>query len=256
MSKTLIVGDFHGSAKSISSKNFPEGKDLTKDDVLIQMGDFGMYFYNEQDDSDIYWLDWLSEKPFTFVFFRGNHDNKKLIERNVKWITKWGNTVGEIQRKHGKIYYLPGGVYIINKKRILVIPGATSHDKHLRKSEIDWWEDETLHRTETEKILNDLDRINWKVDLMLSHTPGSGVQHYFFEGYPNHCSVAQFIDFVQERLEFKYSFFGHMHNERLFIAEDEENLTEKEYHQCTYNKVIDIDEYIKSKSKSKGKDNG
>ena len=235
------VGDFHGNANTLSSKNFPEGKDLTKDDIIIQMGDFGLYFYDEQEKEDIYWLDWLSEKPFTFAFFRGNHDNKDLIEKNVKWITKWGNTVGEIQREHGCIYYLPGGVYTINNKTVLVIPGATSHDKHMRTENVNWWSNETLSRDETEKILDDLDSVNWKVDFMLSHTPGAGVQHHFFEGYPSHDSVSQFIDFVQERLEFGYSFFGHMHNERLFIDEID---NKKEYHQCSFHKVININEFI------------
>jgi hypothetical protein len=163
-----------------------------------------------------------------------------LIEKNVKWIEKWGNKVGEIQRAHGVIYYLPGGVYEINGKTILVIPGATSHDKHARIENIDWWSNETLSRDETEKILDDLDKVNWKVDFILSHTPGSGVQHHFFEGYPRHDSVAQFIDFIQERLEFKYSFFGHMHNDRLFIDEIDGI---KEYHQCAYNNIIDICQY-------------
>jgi predicted phosphohydrolase len=242
----FVCGDFHGDANTVSSSKFPEGKTLTKDDVVIQMGDFGLYFYDPQDDSDIYWLDWLSEKPFTFAFFRGNHDNAQLIKKNVKWIKKWGNDVGEIQRKHGKIYYLPGGVYEINNKKILVVPGAVSHDRHMRTEGVNYWRDETLSRDETEKILDDLDKVNWKVDFMLSHTPGAGVQHHFYNGYPNHDSVAQFIDFIQERLEFNYSFFGHMHNEKVFVNEflNENQEKQIEYHQCSFKNVINVNEYM------------
>ena len=49
MKHTLFVcGDTHGMTKDtqkLNSENFPEQKELTKDDVLIQLGDFGWVWF-------------------------------------------------------------------------------------------------------------------------------------------------------------------------------------------------------------------
>ena len=235
-----VTGDFHGNAKQLSSKNFPEGKDLTKDDLVIQLGDFGMYFGRGEDKEAEYWLKWISEKPFTFAFIRGNHDNKDLIEENIVTVNKWGNEVGRITKEtapgvYNDIYYLKAGVYTIQDKKILVIPGATSHDKHLRTEHIDWWSNETLSRQETEKILDDLDKVNWKVDYVLGHTCPQSVAYQFYDGPPNHCQVSQFMDYIDERLEFKEWHMGHFHNERVFQCCDESEL-----YRCHYKETKEL----------------
>jgi len=234
-----VVGDFHGDAKSVSSKNFPEGKSLTKNDTVIQLGDFGMFFSRGEDKESEYWLNWLADKPFTFAFIRGNHDNKDLIEENIVQIKKWGNTVGRIQREnHGvynNIFYLQAGVYTIENKKILVIPGATSHDKHLRTEHIDWWSNETLSREETEKILNDLDEVKWKVDYVLGHTFPQSKAYQFYDGMPNHCQVSQFMDYIDDRLEYKEWHAGHFHNEREFQIYDN-----SEYFRCHFKNVYKL----------------
>ena len=228
-----LTGDFHGDPRQLSSKNFPEGKTLTKD-IVIQLGDFGLYFYENDKEAEHY-LDWLSEKTFTFAFIRGNHDNKDLIEKNVKYIKKWGNTVGEIKRKHGVVYYLPAGVYEIQNKKVLVIPGATSHDKHLRTEWVDWWSNETLSYDETEKIINELNENDWKVDVVLGHTCPASIAYQFYDGPPNHCSVSQFMDYIEERLDFKEWHFGHFHNGREFQRDDD-----SEYYKCHYKEVEEL----------------
>ena len=48
---------------------FPEGKELTKEDVVLQLGDFGgVWFGDERDDEA---LDWLEGLPFTLAFVSG-----------------------------------------------------------------------------------------------------------------------------------------------------------------------------------------
>ena len=213
-----VVGDFHGRPKDyLSAEIFPEQREMTKEDKVIQLGDFGLFFKNPMTKNDEYWLKWLCDKPFEFLFFRGNHDNKKLIEQHCTWIEKYDNTVGEIKTSHGSIYYLPAGVYTINDKRILVIPGATSIDRYLRTPEIDWWSDETLSIKEEEKILNELDSVDWEVDYVLSHTCDTKSALEILNGrYLSSCPVTKFIDFVFENLEYKYHYFGHWHNNMCF----------------------------------------
>jgi len=218
MMSIYITGDFHGRPKDyLNTKVFPEQKELTKEDKVIQLGDFGLFFKDPVQKYDLYWTEWIASKPFEFLFFRGNHDNKKLIERHCMWIEKYGNLVGEIKTAQGSIFYLPAGVYTINDKRVLIIPGATSVDKHLRTQDIDWWDDEVLSKQEENKILDELDAVDWKVDYVLSHTCDTKSALEILNGrYLSSCPVTKFIDFVFEKLDYKYHYFGHWHNNMCF----------------------------------------
>lgn len=58
-----ITGDTHGGFQRFTTDNFPQQKQMGRDDYAIITGDFGGVW----DDSprEAYWLDWLEEKPFT-----------------------------------------------------------------------------------------------------------------------------------------------------------------------------------------------
>ena len=47
----FITGDTHGEIDiaKLNSKNFPQGNDLTKNDYVIILGDFGFIWKNEPD---------------------------------------------------------------------------------------------------------------------------------------------------------------------------------------------------------------
>lgn len=58
-----VTGDTHGviDIGKLDSKNFPEGKNLTKNDYVIICGDFGFVWNNDNEDK--YWQKWLARKP-------------------------------------------------------------------------------------------------------------------------------------------------------------------------------------------------
>lgn len=68
-----LIGDTHGHIElnKLSNKNFPEGKNLTKNDYVIILGDFGLLWKN--DSTFKYWLDFLNNKNYTILFIDGNH---------------------------------------------------------------------------------------------------------------------------------------------------------------------------------------
>ena len=68
-----ITGDTHAVFNRFSTKNFPEQKEMTKDDFVIVCGDFGGIWYDNEYER--HWLKWLSEKPFTILYVDGNHEN-------------------------------------------------------------------------------------------------------------------------------------------------------------------------------------
>lgn len=72
-----ITGDTHAEfIHRFNTKNFPEQKNMTKDDCLIICGDFGGIWDAESETKgEKYWLDWFEERSYTFLFVDGNHEN-------------------------------------------------------------------------------------------------------------------------------------------------------------------------------------
>lgn len=76
-----VTGDVHGRAEYGSSrfafKNWPLGRTLTRDDVVIVAGDFG--FVWDGSNAEKYWLDWLESKPWT----------RASLTATMRTITPW-----------------------------------------------------------------------------------------------------------------------------------------------------------------------
>jgi len=136
-----ITGDTHGGhdIRKISTKNWPKQKELTKNDYLIIVGDFGLLFDNPISSQEEYWLNWLNEKNFTTLFVDGNHENFDLLSQ-LKETQKFGGPVGKVKES---IYHLKRGfVYVIDSKKIFVFGGANSIDKSQRIPYVSWWPQE------------------------------------------------------------------------------------------------------------------
>ena len=82
-----VTGDTHGDIDSgkLTNKRFPRQKSLTKDDYLIICGDFGYIWWGNR--KDLYWVQWLSRKPWTTLFVDGNHENFDII--NEYPVSEW-----------------------------------------------------------------------------------------------------------------------------------------------------------------------
>ena len=80
--KIFATGDTHGNFERFRPEYFPEGWELTKEDVVLQLGDFGgVWFGDERDDEA---LDWLEGLPFTVAFVSGNHENFDALARSIR----------------------------------------------------------------------------------------------------------------------------------------------------------------------------
>jgi calcineurin-like phosphoesterase family protein len=80
--KVYVTGDTHCpiDIKKLNSENFQEGKTLTKDDVVIILGDFGLLWKDIPDKEEKYWTNWLNNKPWTTLFVDGNHENHNRLK--------------------------------------------------------------------------------------------------------------------------------------------------------------------------------
>ena len=74
-----VTGDTHANLdiSKLSTKKFPQQRELTKDDYVIVAGDFGLVW--DGSGREIYWQDWLADKNFTTLFVDGNHENFDIL---------------------------------------------------------------------------------------------------------------------------------------------------------------------------------
>lgn len=227
----FVCGDLHGhwDISKLNSKKFKEGRHLTKEDVLIQLGDFGLIFHNKRTKDEQYWLDWLGKKKWTTVFIDGNHDNHpQLNELPVE--EKFGEVVGTV---NDSVFHLKRGrVYTIQGKTFWTMGGAFSIDKARRIEGRDWWPEEEPSFTETKEGYESLDRVGWKVDYMITHDCPTWVKdvlhspHHTENSYTNR--LLEDI-FGKQKLQFTHHYFGHHHMDHTV-----------DKHTCCYNKVYEI----------------
>ena len=117
--KIFATGDTHGNLERFRPEYFPEGQELTKKDVVLQLGDFGgVWFGDERDDEA---LDWLEGLPFTLAFVSGNHENYDAL---VKYpIENWhGGRVQPI-RPH-VLHLMRGQVFELAGRTFFTMGGA------------------------------------------------------------------------------------------------------------------------------------
>lgn len=235
----FITGDTHCpiDIKKLNSKNFPQGKNLTKDDYVIICGDFGGVWDGKR--SDEWWLKWLDKKPWTTLFVDGNHENFNLLEKYPE--EEWrGGKIHKI--KSSIIHLMRGYIYDIpNLGSVFTFGGGFSHDIKYRVKNITWWEEELPTKIETERALDNLKKRDFKVDYIITHDVPriilNNVLNYSNSDYEiqmrnygeDKINIQNFFNTIYKITNFKRWFAGHYHI----------NLIDKNYKiQILYNDII------------------
>lgn len=127
-----ITGDTHIPVDigKLSTKNFPEQKEMTKNDYVIICGDFGGVWDGSNEEK--YWIKWLKNKNFTTLFIDGNHENFEKLY-NLPIVEFSGGIVHKVEE--GIYHLMRGEIYTIDNKNLFVFGGASSHDKEFRTPE-------------------------------------------------------------------------------------------------------------------------
>jgi len=237
-----ITGDTHGNFQRLSSKQFKEGKELTKDDYLIICGDFALVWSpiisngnTKTRGEEPYWRKWLDDKPWTTLFIDGNHENHTRLAA-CESIKMFGGTVGHVSKS---IYHLRRGeIYEIEGKKIFCFGGGHSIDKADRKPDITWWEAEMPTSAEYEHGFKQLETAGNNVDYIITHSCSHDMFHKLQCFYPREFNnkingedaLRMYFNILEERTQFKMWFFGHMHVDVM--------LDDK--HMAMYNNIVPI----------------
>lgn len=226
-----VTGDIHGNPVRLSSESFPEQREMTKDDYVIILGDFGLIWDQNESPSENYWLNWLENKPWTTLFVCGNHEN---FDRLYKYPVKefCGGTVHEIRPT--VLHLMRGNVFNLQGKKIFAFGGARSHDisdgildlvkdkekikkwnkdyfKLFRINGVSWWEQEMPNEKEMLLGKYNLENINWEVDFILSHDCPSSVQALIYGRNCELNELNQYLEDVRQKCNYTRWLFGHHH---------------------------------------------
>lgn len=218
-----VTGDTHGNLEldRLSFENWPVGKSLSREDVLVILGDFWLGPGQSESDDD-YWLDWLEEKPWTTLVVDGNHEQFPILA-SLSEGHAFGNTVG-VFRPH--IFHLKRGlIYNICGYKCLTIGGADSIDVKYRTQGINWWPEESITPEDILQAEQSLKEHGYCVDFVFSHTgPTSIVKrtlHAAFNMDPNEPlafdASSRQLDVLVKKVKFKRWFMGHLHTDNMFF---------------------------------------
>ena len=224
-----ITGDVHGDWISRLNMNaFPEQKEMTKDDYVIILGDMGIWDDSKREN---YNLDWLEERSFTTLFIDGNHENFDILD--TLSVKEWhGGKVSFI--RPSVIHLKRGQVFEIDGKKIFAFGSASSHDikdgildwfddrdlikkwrkdptKLFRIDHVSWWARELPSDDEMEEGIKNLEKHDWKVDYILTHSPSASVIALLGHGLYEQDILTRYLEDIRCKTEFKKMFSGHMH---------------------------------------------
>lgn len=238
----FVTGDTHGKFSKFNTKNFPEQKEMTKEDYVIVCGDFGGVFDFEKESREETWnMNWLEEKPFTTLFVDGNHENfDRLYQYPVEeWM---GGKVHKI--RPSVMHLMRGQVFTLEGKKFFTFGGASSHDisdgilemddpnflqkrkwmdktyQRYRINHFSWWAQEQPSVEEKEEGLKNLLLHNNEVDYIITHCCTTSTQTLLRGGDYKADPLTDYLEKIRYTAKFKKWFFGHYHDDKYLNVEE------------------------------------
>lgn len=215
----FITGDTHGSFKRLAK--FAQKMNTTKDDVMIVLGDAGLNYFVTDTDSEysIKIKEEVANIPLTFFCIHGNHEERPYNVKGYEVSQFFGADVWVNPKYPNQIFAKDGEIYDIAGLKTIVIGGAYSVDKWIRLGRGGgWWESEQPSDEIKHYVESQLDKNNWKVDVVLSHTCPLDTEpvHLFLpfvdqEGVDK--STEEWLQTIANKLDYKKWWFGHFHGD-------------------------------------------
>jgi 3-oxoacid CoA-transferase subunit A len=210
-----ITGDTHRGFDDVEDLCQYEG--TSEDDVLIILGDAGINYYGEPDDTRV--KSWLSTLPLTIFCIHGNHEMRPEGISTYEETERFGGTVYVEPEFPDLLFAKDGEVYELAGRQCIVIGGAFSVDKYWRTAGIDWWPDEQPSDEIKERVEDKLDALKWRIDTVLSHTcPYKYMPTEAFLSGIDPATVDNstelWLDTIEDRLEYNEWWCAHFHTEK------------------------------------------
>lgn len=211
-----ITGDIHGNPEFIIYRAQQLG--LTKDDVLVLLGDVGAnYYLNKRDDRMKEALSKYIEA--TILCIHGNHEARPspTICEDYK-IKIWnGGLVWHQEQYPNLLFACDGSVFDLDGKKCIALGGAYSVDKFYRiQHGYAWFADEQPDYLIKLNVEERLAEIGYQVDAVFSHTCPFKYEpvEMFISGIDQSKvddSTERWLDEIEDKLDYKAWYCGHWH---------------------------------------------
>ena len=211
-----ITGDCHGDFKKIEW--FCKYNETTKDDIMIVLGDFGVNY--ALDRLDIKRKVKLSKLPLSFLGIHGNHEARPYEIDTYRQMVWHGGVVYYEPEYPNILFAKDGEIYQLGDKKAIAIGGAYSVDKNYRLMVgLPWYEDEQPTAQIKEYVEEQLERCDWKVDYILSHTTAfvyepTDLFLNFIDQSRVDKSTEMWLSEIERKTSYDKWYFGHFHENR------------------------------------------
>lgn len=206
----IISGDTHGMldiGKIVAFFDEHEGE-YTSEDYLIICGDVGVCGFSASEEAETRSI--FRDLPVTTLFIDGNHENFEQL--NSYGVDTWNG--GKVHFVESKIIHLMRGqVYEIDGTRFFTFGGACSIDKMYRTEGISWFPEEMPNRKEYEEGWQNLEKADFQVDYILTHSGPEDVVAAMGYGDEDEGELRRYLQNVADNTEFTAWYFGHFHED-------------------------------------------
>lgn len=212
-----ITGDIHGNTEFLIYRAQQLG--LTKDDIIVILGDVGANYYLNKRDTRM--KETMSKYiEATILCIHGNHEERPW---NVEgyMLETWNGGLVYKQHQYPKLLFARDGeVFNLAGKQCLVMGGAYSVDKFYRLANgYAWFPEEQPSKTIKADVAKKLDELNYKVDVVFSHTCPFKYKptEMFISGIDQSNvddSTERWLDKIEDKLDYKAWFCGHWHTNK------------------------------------------
>ena len=215
-STIILTGDTHGDFRRIA--DFCKRFDTKPSDIMIILGDAGFNFWGGLRDS--IQKEYVSRLPITVFLIHGNHEQRPEHIPSYNLTTWHGGQVWIESEYPNIIFAKDGEIYDLNGQKTIVIGGAYSVDKPYRLAQgFGWWEDEQPSDKIKKSVEEQLEKENWQVDIVLSHTtPRKYEPTEVFLSCIDQSEVDKstedWLDNIEDRLTYKNWYCGHFHTNK------------------------------------------
>lgn len=212
----FVTGDIHGDVYEVVNAIRKYG--IQKADSILLLGDVGVNYYGDANDGLRKHI--LNNTNVPVLCVHGNHEMRPETIRSY-YEEEWHGGIVYIQDEFPNIRFAKDGeVYDFDGKKVLVIGGAYSVDKHYRLSRgLRWFPDEQASEEVKRRVEAKLASLNWKVDAIASHTcPAKYIPvEMFLPGVDQSevdRSMEDWLDTIEERTEYSAWYCGHWHTNK------------------------------------------
>ncbi len=223
-----ITGDPH--AKFDNVREFCKVHETSREDIMIVLGDIAVNSSTEERNRQK--KEELSQIPVTFFCIHGNHDRRPGTISSYS-LSEWrGGKVWKEEDFPNILFAKDAEEFDFDGTKAVVIGGAYSPNKEARiKAGKRWFADEQPSEEIKQEFEAKLKELNWKVDVVLSHTvplkykpadlfqaeEGKGAAASESSGNKQETideSTEEWLDMIEEKLDYQWWYAGHFHTER------------------------------------------